>query len=182
MGHIKINKELLEILNDYNLFMESPKSTSMPLRVSKNKSNHPSSLYEEQALDSVKDFGETMIDCEVRYKNPNNYSFQILSNILSNKVLARLDEGNGTHRNNCKDIPLDQQMVTTPHFHKYDTNGRFIAYKTKELEIKSSPLPIYKKDSNCFVKKKKLHPITISQYLSKSKKMEFSHLNPTMIP
>lgn len=33
-------------------------------------------------------------------------------------------------------------MVTTPHFHKYDTNGRFIAYKTKELEIKSSPLPI----------------------------------------
>lgn len=57
-----------------------------------------------------------MIDCEVRYKNPNNYSFQILSNILSNKVLARLDEGNGTHRNNCKDIPLDQQMVTTPHF------------------------------------------------------------------
>ncbi len=142
MGHIKINKELLEILDDYNLFMESPKSTSMPLRVSKNKSNHPSSLYEEQALDSVKDFGETMIDCEVRYKNPNNYSFQILSNILSNKVLARLDEGNGTHRNNCKDIPLDQQMVTTPHFHKYDTNGRFIAYKTKELEIKSSPLPI----------------------------------------
>ncbi len=143
MGHIKINKELLEILGDYNLFMDSPKSTSMPLRVTKNKNNHPSSLYEEQTLYSVKDLGETMIDCEVRYKNPNNYSFQILIDHLTNKVLARLDEGNGTHRNNCKDIPLDQQMITTPHFHKYDTKGRFIAYKTQALEeTKSSPLPI----------------------------------------
>lgn len=70
MGHIKINKELLEILGDYNLFMDSPKSTSMPLRVTKNKNNHPSSLYEEQTLYSVKDLGETMIDCEVRYKTP----------------------------------------------------------------------------------------------------------------
>ncbi len=142
MGSIKINKELLEILDDYNIFMESHKSTSMPLRVTKNKSNHPSSLYEEQNLDSVKDFGETKINCEVRYKNPNNYSFQILTSNLTSKVLARLDEGNGTHRNNCKEIPLDQQMITTPHFHKYGTTGRFIAYKTKELENRSLPLPI----------------------------------------
>ena len=120
-------------MDDYNLFMTSPKSVKMPLRVTKEKNNHPSSLYEETDLDSVEDFGKITLDCEVRDRNPKNYSFQILTDRFANRILARFDEGNGTHRNNCNDIPLEKQMVTTPHFHKYDVYGRFIAYKTEVL-------------------------------------------------
>ena len=139
----KINSELLRLMEDYNLFTMSPKSADMPFWITKEKSNHSSSLYEEKVLYSENDFGKTMMDCEVRDKNPNNYSFQILTDRITDRVLVRFDEGNGTHRNNCKNIPIDQQMVTTPHFHKYDTTGRFIAYKTKELKkFESSPLPI----------------------------------------
>lgn len=143
MGKIKINTELLKLMDDYNLFMSSHKSTSMPMQIAKVKGNHTSSLHEEKDLDSVDDFGETVVDCEVRDKNPNNYSFQILTDRITSRVLARFDEGNGTHRNNCKDIPLEQQMITTPHFHKYDVCGRFIAYKTKELKgVGTPPLSI----------------------------------------
>ena len=113
----KINSELLKLMDDYNLFMISTKSIDMPLRVTKEKSNHSSSLYEEKDLYSENDFGRTTVDCEVRDKNPNNYSFQILTDCITNRVLVRFDEGNGTHRNNRKDVPIDQQMITTPHFH-----------------------------------------------------------------
>jgi hypothetical protein len=133
MKKIKINTELLRLMDDYNLFMTSAKSIQVPFRITKEKSNHPSSLYEETDLDSDFDFGKITLDCEIRDRNQNNYSFQILTDRFANRVLARLDEGNGTHRNNCDEIPLDQQMVTTPHFHKYDVLGRFIAYKTEVL-------------------------------------------------
>ena len=113
MGKLKINTELLKLMKDYNLFIMSSKSVDMPLRVTKEKNNHSSSLYEEWELYAKNNFGKTTVDCEVRDKNPNNYSFQILTDRLTNRVLVRFDEGNGTHRNNCKDIPLDQQMVST---------------------------------------------------------------------
>lgn len=129
----KINYELLKIMEEHNLFMSNKKQTTMPLLVSKEKPNHKTSLYVEQTLLADSSFGETSIDCEVRDKNPLNYSFQILSNRINNRVIARLDEGNGVHRNNLPHIPLAEQEVTTPHFHKYDKNGYFVAYKTDAL-------------------------------------------------
>ncbi len=143
MGRIKINNELLRIMDDYNLFMSSCKNTVMPIFVTKEKPNHKTSLYKEQMLVSDKPFGYTSIDCEIRDKNLLNYSFQILSNRLNNRVLSRLDEGNGVHRNNIPDIPLAEQVVSTPHFHKYDSYGRFLAYKTDSLNsYNEKPLEI----------------------------------------
>lgn len=45
----------------------------------------------------------------------------------------RYDTGGGTHKNDAPHIPLAEQSVTTPHFHKYDSNGYFLAYKTDLL-------------------------------------------------
>lgn len=143
MGRIKRNTELLRIMEDYNLFMSADKQTQMPVVVRKEKPNHKSSLYIEQGLISDISFGETSFDCEIRDKNPQNYSFQITSNRIEKKILARLDEGNGVHRNNLPDIPLANQQVTTPHFHRYDSMGRFVAYKTDSLkDYNENPLKI----------------------------------------
>jgi hypothetical protein len=43
----KIHKELLAIMNDYNLFMDSDKQMELPIAVTHEKSNHASSLYLE---------------------------------------------------------------------------------------------------------------------------------------
>ena len=143
MGKTKRNKELLSLMEDYNLFMSAKKQTQMPVVVREEKPNHKSSLYLEQEMGSDVRFGRAMFDCEIRNKNRQNYSFQISSDKIEQKSLARLDEGNGVHRNNIPHIPLAEQEITTPHFHKYDSDGRFVAYKTNALkEYNKNPLKI----------------------------------------
>ena len=132
-----INKELLLIMEDYNLFLCSEKQIEMPIEVTKKKVNHPTSLYVEKKVKSSQQLGEDIFDCEIRNKDIKNYSYQLLTDAISKRVLFRLDEGNGTHRNNIPTIPLKEQQIPTPHFHRYDENGRFFAYRTNELETKS---------------------------------------------
>lgn len=143
MAKLKQNYELLKIMEEHDLFMCNKKHTMMPILVSKEKPNHKTSLYFEQELTADSSFGETKVDCEIREKDRLNYSFQIISDKIKNRVLARLDEGNGVHRNNLPHIPLAEQEVTTPHFHKYDKSGFFLAYKTDSLNAyESTPLDI----------------------------------------
>lgn len=142
---MKKNAELLKLMSEYSLFMSSKKQMEMPFVVSHEKPNHKTSLYKEQSLTTTGILGNITIDCEIRNKDPHNYSFQILSDKLASKILARFDEGNGTHRNNLPNIPLSDQQVTTPHFHKYDEMGRFVAYKTPSIGIDiPKKLSIYK--------------------------------------
>jgi len=159
----KIHKELLAIMNDYNLFMDSDKQMELPIAVTHEKSNHASSLYIEKEIHTNQPLGHNSFDCEVRNKDIKNYSFQLLTDALSNRVLFRLDEGNGAHRNNIPDIPLEHQSVPTPHFHRYDSKGHFLAYKSKELkEFGSIPLSI-QDGISLFCKEGNIHPESTTQ-------------------
>lgn len=71
--------------------------------------------------------------CEVRNGDKKDCSLQILSDAFKKGVAFRYDTGGGTHKNDAPHIPLAEQSITTPHFHKYDENGYFLAYKTKLL-------------------------------------------------
>lgn len=143
MGKIKVNNELLRIMDEYVSFVDSDKHVSMPMAITKEKPNHHSSLYAELPVSSDVLFGDVRMDCEIRNKDPHNYTFQLITDRFSQRVIVRLDEGNGTHRNNLPSIPLEQQEVTTPHFHRYDATGRFLAYHNEELkEHVGSILPI----------------------------------------
>ena len=143
MAKIRTNSELLRIMDKYVLFMDSKKQAEMPLVVSQIKQNHPSSLYKEVSIKSESSFGCVTMDCEIRNKDHNNYSIQLVSDMIKNKVLSRLDEGNGTHRNALSTIPLQEQMVSTPHFHIYTKNGLFFAYQTENLKsYNEKPMPI----------------------------------------
>jgi len=137
------NDEILAALNDYNLFIDSDKSVELPFLVSKEKGNHPSSLYESKDLVSSYPFGQTKLDCEVREKSEFDYSFSILSDRITKRVLFRLDEGDGTHYNRHISVPLNEQQVTTPHFHKYGNDGIMYAYKSILLKQINEPLNIH---------------------------------------
>lgn len=135
MNKHKKKEELLAVMKDYVIFMDSSKEMSHKLSVNEKKLNHQKSLTGFVDLNCRYQFGnDVKLSCEIRDENCYNYSFDILSDKFENKMLARLDEGNGTHRNKYEDIPLSEQSVSTPHFHKYDVKGRFIAYKTPSLE------------------------------------------------
>ena len=115
---MKQNNELLQIMQDYVQFMDSDKTIDLPVVVSEHKKNHPSSLYYVSALTSVFPFGETKFDCEIRDRDVLSYSFQIRSDKFHSQVVLRFDEGDATHRNDIPGLPLEQQSVTTPHFHR----------------------------------------------------------------
>lgn len=127
------NKELLALMDDYKLFMSAEKKISMPIKVSEEKPNHPTSLYVEGRVEYMGNIGEISYDCELRNRRTDNYSFQLLSSKIKNKLLFRFDQGNGTHRNNYPGIKLQEQSIPTPHFHKYTEDGYLIAYQTDEL-------------------------------------------------
>lgn len=134
MGKNSKNKELIALMDDYQLFLTTEKEISMPIKVSEEKPNHPTSLYVEGRVEYTGNIGEISYDCELRNKRTDNYSFQLLSNKIKNKLLFRLDQGNGTHRNNYPGIKLQEQSIPTPHFHKYTEDGFLIAYQTDELK------------------------------------------------
>lgn len=134
MGKMKVENELLKIMEDYTLFMEASKEISSPVVISQEKPNHKSSLYVEGPVDASHAFGNVKYGCEMRDKKEDNFSIQLTTDKLANKVLFRIDQGNGTHRNNLPTIPLADQSVPTPHFHRYCEKGYFYAYQTDVLK------------------------------------------------
>lgn len=138
----KIDNEILSILEDYHLFLDCDKSIEMPYKVDGVAPNHKSSLRGSAPLLAKAPIGNTSLDCEMRNRSEFDYSLNILSDAIKNRVLFRMDEGDGTHRNRHLPIPVDQQQVTTPHFHKVGDDGIMLAYRTDNLESLGKPLNI----------------------------------------
>ena len=139
----RVDTEILSILNDYHLFLDGEKYMEMPFCVNKADGNHITSLKGEAELLATKPFGSTVLEYEVREHNEFNYSFKILSDRVKSRMLFRMDEGNGTHWNRHLPIPVDQQQVPTPHFHRKGDDGIDYAYRTDSLEAISAPLNIH---------------------------------------
>lgn len=139
----KVDNEILSILEDYHLFIDSDKSMDMPFCVDKVDGNHVTALKGEAELRAASPLGNTMVKCQVRDKNEFNYSFSILSDRIQSRMLFRLDEGDGTHWNRHIPIPVEQQQVPTPHFHKKGDDGIEYAYRTNRIDESPSPLNIH---------------------------------------
>jgi len=142
MGKIIIDNEILSILNDYHLFIDSVKKVEMPFYVDEIDKNHVTSLKGESILRSSSPLGNTTLECEIKEGDEFNYSIKILSDAIKTRVLFRMDEGQGTHRNSHFNVPVEQQQVPCPHFHLVGDDGIVYAYRTKELELKEAPIVI----------------------------------------
>lgn len=139
----RVDTEILSILDDYHLFLDGEKYVDMPFCVNKADMNHVTALKGETELRASAPLGNTVLECEVREHNEFNYSFKILSDRIKTRMLFRMDEGDGTHWNRHLPIPVDQQQVPTPHFHKKGDDGIEYAYRTDVLAAQASPLNIH---------------------------------------
>ncbi len=70
---------------------------------------------------------------EVRVDNYKYFNFKLRCRSLSEVPFFRFDSDGETHRNYDDSIPLSEQQITTPHFHRFNENGLLIAYKTDKL-------------------------------------------------
>jgi len=139
----KPDKEILAILNDYRLFVDSDKQIDMPFCVDEIDKNHVTDLKGEAKLNATAPLGNTVLECVMRENNEYKYSFNILTDAVKSRMLFRMDEGNGTHWNRHLPIPVDQQQVPTPHFHKVGDDGIMYAYSTDDLKACPNPLNIH---------------------------------------
>lgn len=135
--------EILEILGDYNLFLDCEKYVEMPFCIDQVDNNHLTAQKGESELKADVPFGNTTLECEVRHGSEFDYSFKILTDRINSRMLFRMDEGNGTHWNRHLNIPIDQQQVPTPHFHKKGNDGIDYAYTTDRLKTLKVPLNIH---------------------------------------
>lgn len=139
----KADPEILAILNDYHLFLDGEKHIQMPFRIDRVDENHATSLKGESVLTASNPIGNTVLECELKDKNEFKYTFKILSDRIRSRILFRMDEGGYTHWNRHLPIPIEQQQVPTPHFHKKGDDGIEFAYRTPILEEVPTPLNIH---------------------------------------
>lgn len=78
-------------------------------------------------------YGNVELYSEVKKADLNNYSISIKSDVIDSRILLRYDSEGLAHRNAVDYIPLVEQSVPTPHFHKFDKYGNFLAFQTEKL-------------------------------------------------
>ncbi len=117
----------------YNSLLAERKSIFSEVIEIKNVGNHPRTLEApiEVTHPDIPDKMVLLVDVKV-----NNYSFFQFKlrykEFLQNPIF-RFDSDGDTHWNRIEGIPLNEQQIPTPHFHKFNQDGFEIAYKTDQL-------------------------------------------------
>lgn len=78
--------------------------------------------------------GDDIIFFVERSKRDSKYGIKLRCPSLTDEPFFRFDSDGPAHRNDCSDIPLEEQSVTTPHFNSYKEDGKPIAYKNETLK------------------------------------------------
>lgn len=68
--------------------------------------------------------------------NGNLFSFNIKADSILNQPFLRFDVAGPSHHNRFPNIPLSEQKIDTPHFHKINNSYQIIAYRTNKLQDK----------------------------------------------
>ena len=121
----------------YEAYLASRKVIASPFLVSEVKNNHPTSIYAKTPMTSTHLFGEVYLSCEVNNTNISDFSIRILSTIIPSRVLYRYDSDGPDHKNKVDYIPLPQQSVPTPHYHRFDSQGNLLAYQSEAMKDNS---------------------------------------------
>jgi hypothetical protein len=136
------NKGIIENYERYELAVVGLKEVPVsPVIVKERKQNHPSSLYKNQPV-IHKSLPDNMnVTIEIK-EFGNKFSIILNSDAFPACNLFRYDSGGVTHRNNFPDIPLSEQRVAPPHFHKYNEKGYSLAYKTEKLKSEAESMAL----------------------------------------
>lgn len=98
------------------------------------KSSRPDWMVSKRAVEQLAQPSyRSEMHTEVKAKEHPRFKFLLFAPAFMSTPLANYDSLGATHRNKLAGIPLAEQWVTTPHFNRYNQQGRRIAYKTAPL-------------------------------------------------
>jgi len=94
-------------------------------------------------------------------KREAKYGIKLRCNSYTEEPFLRFDSDGPAHRNSFREIPLEDQAVTTPHFNSFLNDGRPFAYKNEKLkdeaeakvivEDENFGLVLFCKEANCIL-------------------------------
>ena len=135
MAKVKINNNIKSNYDTYKVLVEGGKTILVsPIVVDQTKSNHKT--IKEKVVQAKHESLEKDLEFVVQIKadDPTDFKFKLKCPAFDNSYFFRYDSAGACHRNSGLDVPIDQQRVPTPHFHKFMQTGEEIAYKTEVLK------------------------------------------------
>lgn len=135
MAKVKINNNIKSNYDTYKVLVEGGKTILVsPIVVDQTKSNHKT--IKEKVVQAKHESLEKDLEFVVQIKadDPTDFKFKLKCPAFDNSYFFRYDSAGACHRNSGLDVPIDQQRVPTPHFHKFMQMGEEIAYKTEVLK------------------------------------------------
>ncbi|HCQ13760.1 hypothetical protein [Flavobacterium sp.] len=75
-------------------------------------------------------------------KRDNKYGIKLRCTNFINEPFFRFDSDGPAHRNEDPNIPLDEQLIKTPHFNSFDESGNYIAYHNDTLKKENEAIII----------------------------------------
>lgn len=128
-------KEIRENYSKYEELLGKTKNSSTPtITLDEVKGNHQNTRVKkvEVAHTSIPEKLELIVESKI--ENKKDFKFKLRAPEYTGIPFFRFDSDGVAHYNRTPDLELPKQKVDTPHFHKFDSEGRNIAYKTESLK------------------------------------------------
>lgn len=132
MSTKRLNK-IREDYQFYNSLLMNRKSIFSEVIEINSKGNNANTLEKIEPLKHVSIDDNMVLIVDVKLNNHSFFQFKLRYRDYVEQPFFRFDSDGDTHRNKIDGIPLVEQIITTPHFHKFNTDGLEIAYKTDKL-------------------------------------------------
>jgi len=129
-------KRLIEIIDNYDFYrnlLETRKSVFSEIIEINSTGNNAQTLEKIEPVIHPSTNDEMVLIVDVKLKNHKFFQFKLRYQPFIKPPFFRFDSDGDAHRNKIDGIPLSQQVVPTPHFHKFHESGIEIAYKTEML-------------------------------------------------
>jgi len=129
----KINKEIKDKFDFFNrLVYEEKTILDNQIGLESKKNN----IYWFTGQSDIKHstIQEAVIFIIEQSKRDNKYGIKLRCIDFTKQPFFRFDSDGPAHRNSSSEIPLEEQLIKTPHFNSYNETGKSIAYKNDVLK------------------------------------------------
>lgn len=128
----RINTEIRDQFTFFNELLSELKIVSDSNIRLKAKANNPYWLIGSSTI-SHNTINEDIVLIVERSQRERKYGIKLRCKTLSSEPFFRFDSDGPAHRNDDPLIPLENQLITTPHFNTYNERGKGFAYKNEVL-------------------------------------------------
>ncbi len=133
-----MEKPVIEIRDNYSKYEEligkTKNSSVQKITLDEIKGNHKNTRVKKVDVNHTSISEKLELIVESKIQNKKDFKFKLRAPDFTGIPFFRFDSDGVAHYNRLPDIELPAQKIDTPHFHKYNCDGRNIAYKTEALK------------------------------------------------